>query len=104
MNTKYEDVELLEDVALEDELTDIGGHSHIIVYNDDVNSFDWVIDSFVDILEHSPDQAEQCAFIIHYKGKATVKTASYNELKPKQEALCDRGLSAVIESDEMSNK
>jgi ATP-dependent Clp protease adaptor protein ClpS len=94
-----EEVEVLEDVDLEIELSDIGtgNVAYLIVYNDDVNSFDWVIDSFVDVLNHAPDQAEQLAVIIHSKGKATVKTAAYSVLKPKKDALCDRGLSAIIE-------
>jgi ATP-dependent Clp protease adaptor protein ClpS len=94
-----EEVEVLEDVDLEAELSDIGtgNVAYLIVHNDDVNSFDWVIDSFVDVLNHAADQAEQLAVMIHYKGKATVKTAAYSVLKPKKDALCDRGLSAVIE-------
>ena len=102
MNPFYKepDTEVLEEeIDLEDALAEVNvGHlSYLIVYNDDHNSFDWVIECFTDILKHSADQAEQLAYIIHFKGKATVKTAPYTELKPKQEALCDRGLSAVIE-------
>jgi ATP-dependent Clp protease adaptor protein ClpS len=103
MNPFYDDVAVEEEIDLQEELTSIGNNAFLLVYNDDVNSFDWVIDSFVDILSHTPDQAEQCAFIIHYKGKATVKTAPYSVLKPQQEALCDRGLSAVIEGGESEN-
>ena len=94
------DTEILEEeIDLQDELKDIstGDISYLIVYNDEQNTFDWVIQCFEEILQHSSDQAEQLAHIIHYKGKATVKSAHYSELKPKQEALCDRGLSAVIE-------
>ena len=102
MNLFYEDdiaVEEEIDIDLEDELSDIGTGdlAYLLVYNDDVNSFDHVINCFVDVLDHQPDQAEQLAHIIHYKGKATVKTAPLSELKPKKDALCDRGLSAVIE-------
>jgi ATP-dependent Clp protease adaptor protein ClpS len=102
MNPFYEEVELEEDIDLADELSSIGNEAQLIVYNDDVNTFDWVIECFVDILHHSGEQAEQLAYIIHYKGKATVKTAAYKSLKPQQEALCDRGLSAVIEGGEES--
>jgi ATP-dependent Clp protease adaptor protein ClpS len=100
--TEIEEVEVLEDVDLEEELSDIGtgNVAYLIVYNDDVNSFDWVIDSFVDVLSYPADQAEQLAHIIHYKGKATVKTAAYAVLKPNKDALCDRGLSAIIEGGE----
>jgi ATP-dependent Clp protease adaptor protein ClpS len=104
MNPFYEDVEVEEEIDLEEELNSIGLEAYLIVYNDDVNSFDWVIDSFEDVLQHTKDQAEQLAVIIHYKGKATVKTAPYSVLKPKQEALCDRGLSAVIEGGEEVRK
>jgi ATP-dependent Clp protease adaptor protein ClpS len=78
MNPFYEDVEVEEEVDLEDLLSDIGSGNaaQLIVYNDDVNSFEWVIDAFTQVLQHTPDQAEQLATIIHYKGKATVKTAS----------------------------
>lgn len=68
----------------------------IIVYNDEVNTFDWVIMSLVEICEHSPEQAEQCAWIIHTKGKYAVKSGTFDDLRPRCEALLDRGLSATI--------
>jgi ATP-dependent Clp protease adaptor protein ClpS len=91
--------EELEEVLLEEELTDedIGEHAHLVVYNDDHNTFDWVIQCFIEVLNHAHAQAEQLSLIIHFKGKATVKTAPKNILKPKKDALIDRGLSAVIE-------
>ena len=91
--------EELEEVLVEDEVEDddIGDHAQLIVYNDDHNTFDWVIQCFIDVLKHGSAQAEQLALIIHFKGKATVKTAPKNILKPKKDALIDRGLSAVIE-------
>lgn len=90
--------EVEEEVLLEeDEDIDSGSPAYLIVYNDDHNTFDWVIKSFIEILDHTSEQAEQLSLIIHTKGKATVKTASKRELRPKREALCDRGLSAVIE-------
>ena len=82
-----------------EELTDVGETAELIVYNDEFNTFDWVIQCFVEILEHSAEQAEQLSIIIHYKGKATVKTAPFNVLRPLKDALVDRGLSAVIESE-----
>ena len=85
------------DVAIEDEVSDTGNFSQLIVYNDDVNTFDWVIQCFIDIINHSFEQAEQLSLIVHYKGKATVKTAPKNILRPLKEGLVDRGLSAVIE-------
>ena len=85
-----------EDILVDD---DIGSDqpAHIIVFNDDVNSFDWVIQCFMDVLKHSHEQAEQLSIIIHFKGKATVKSGSKGELVPLCEALLDRGLSAVLE-------
>ena len=91
-------VEELEEVAIEEvEDVDVGMPSLLIVYNDDHNTFEWVIQCFMEILKCSSPQAEQLAMIIHFKGKATVKTAPKPELRPKKEALTDRGLSAVIE-------
>ncbi|MFM9944801.1 MAG: ATP-dependent Clp protease adaptor ClpS [Bacteroidia bacterium] len=78
-------------------LEDLIGTYNIILYNDDFNTFDWVIESLIDLCEHTPDQAEQCALLVHYKGKCQVKKGSYNELKPICEALLDRGLSAKLE-------
>lgn len=68
----------------------------IILYNDDVNSFDFVIDALIDVCEHEPLQAEQCTMLVHYKGKCAVKTGSYEELKPKCSKLLELGLSAEI--------
>ena len=95
------DVEVEEEISLEDLFSDIGvGHTaRIIVYNDDHNTFEWVIKCFVEILHHTNEQSEQLAYIIHTKGKATVKTASLPVLKPLKDALVDRGLSAVIEEE-----
>ena len=72
------------------------GLHEIILYNDEVNTFDWVIESLMDVCEHSPEQAEQCSVIVHYKGKCGVKTGTYKELEPKCTNLLERGLSAEI--------
>ena len=101
------DIEIEEDIEvdLQEELSDIGSGevAYLIVYNDDINSFDWVIQSFMEVLDYPAEQAEQLAHIIHYKGKATVKTAPLSVLKPKKDALCDRKLSAVIEGGKEEN-
>lgn len=83
----------------EEQETDIlTEQSHnLVVWNDDVNTFDWVIESLVDICNHSPEQAEQCALFIHYKGKYGVKKGSFDYLRPKAEALIDRGIQATID-------
>ncbi len=87
--------ELEELLVIEKETT--GEVAELVVYNDDFNTFDWVIKCFMEILQHSEAQAEQCSLIIHFNGKATVKTAPQNVLQPMKEGLTDRGLSAVIE-------
>ncbi len=81
------DVDVLEDVTTE---------SRIIVFNDDVNTFDWVIQCFIEICGHSAAQAEQLSLLIHFKGKATVKTGPRDELQPMASALLDRGLSVEL--------
>jgi ATP-dependent Clp protease adaptor protein ClpS len=88
-----------EDVLVEDD-TDQGQPAYLVVYNDDFNTFEWVIECFCSVLRHSTEQAEQLAVIIHYKGRATVKTGTRSELTPLCEALLDRGLSAEVEGGE----
>jgi ATP-dependent Clp protease adaptor protein ClpS len=68
----------------------------IVLFNDDVNTFDFVIDSLIEVCEHTLEQAEQCTLLVHYKGKCTVKTGEYNDLKPRCSKLLSKGLSAEI--------
>lgn len=68
----------------------------IVLFNDDINTFDHVIDSLIDICDHTLEQAEQCTLLVHYKGKCTVKTGEYNDLKPRCTRLLTKGLSAEI--------
>ena len=84
-----------EDVLVDEELG-IGNTSEIIVHNDDVNTFDWVIMSLVEVLKHTEEQAEQLSLLIHFKGKATVKSGPKKSLLPLKDALVDRGLSAEL--------
>ncbi|MDO5974078.1 ATP-dependent Clp protease adaptor ClpS [Flavivirga jejuensis] len=70
--------------------------NEIVVYNDDVNTFDHVIETLIYACEHTSEQAEQCALLVHYKGKCTVKTGLYDDLKPRCSMLLDAGLSAEI--------
>jgi ATP-dependent Clp protease adaptor protein ClpS len=86
-----------EDVLVEDVIS-TGERSHLVVYNDDYNTFDWVIQCFMDVCDHTQEQSEQLSILVHFKGKATVKTGSFTLLKPMKDALIDRGLSAVIET------
>jgi ATP-dependent Clp protease adaptor protein ClpS len=72
-------------------------HNHeIVIYNDDVNTFDHVIDTLIRVCEHTAEQAEQCSIIIHYVGKCAVKTGAMKELIPKCSLLLEAGLSAEI--------
>lgn len=81
----------------EDLLLDVLGGYAIILYNDEVNTFDHVIDCLVKYCEQDPIQAEQCSLIVHYKGKCAVMHGGPSELTPVCDALCKQGLSAVIE-------
>lgn len=69
----------------------------IVVWNDEVNTFDWVIDSLIEICAHSRLQAEQCALIIHNSGKYAVKEGNFDSLRLQAEALIERGINATIE-------
>ena len=70
--------------------------NEIVMYNDDVNTFDHVIDTLMKVCKHSSEQAEQCSLIVHYKGKCTVKTGPIDELTSQCSALLEAGLSAEI--------
>ena len=72
--------------------------SKLILFNDDVNSFDHVIDSLIEVCEHSEEQAEQCALITHLKGKCPVKSGSKEDLLPRMKSLHDRMLNSIISS------
>ena len=69
----------------------------IVLFNDEVNTFDHVIDMLVDVCEHTPIQAEQCSLIVHYKGKCNVKTGEYKDLEPRCSKLLEAGLTAEIQ-------
>lgn len=86
-----------EDILTEVDDTDLNDAAKLLVYNDDVNTFEWVIECFMKVLRHTSEQAEQLSYLIHFKGKAVVKSGSLDELRPHKNALVERGLSAVIE-------
>ncbi|HMH33224.1 MAG TPA: ATP-dependent Clp protease adaptor ClpS [Puia sp.] len=88
-------VELMDDDV--DILTDSEDPCSLVVWNDEVNTFEWVIETLMDICKHSAEQAEQCAMIIHTQGKYAVKKGSYESLKPMCDAITDRGIGATIE-------
>jgi ATP-dependent Clp protease adaptor protein ClpS len=97
MGNQFEE---LEDVLVDNDQGS-GLFGQLLVYNDDVNTFDWVILTFIEILKHTSEQSEQLALLIHYKGKAVVKSGPLASLRRYKDALVDRGLSAVIESVEV---
>ena len=92
MNT-YPEIDYQVDVLLEEELTDLRS---LVVYNDDVNTFDHVIETLMEVCKHTPEQAEQCTLLIHYKGKCTVKIGEYEEPAAMCTAIHDRGISADV--------
>ena len=81
------DVQTIEDQAPINE---------IVLFNDDVNTFDHVIETLVDVCNHTFEQAEQCSILVHYKGKCTIKTGAYDDLEPRCSKLLQAGLSAEI--------
>ena len=88
----------LEEVLLAEMDVVTSKKSEVIVFNDDHNTFDWVIQCFMEVCNHAFDQSEQLSLLIHYKGKASVKAGTLSELKPIKDSLVERGLSAVIET------
>lgn len=85
--------------TLEEELAveTLVGKLDLVVFNDDVNTFDHVIESLIKVCKHEVTQAEQCTWIIHYNGKCQVKHGSFEKLEPMCTALLDRGISAEIQ-------
>jgi len=69
----------------------------LVVWNDEVNTFEWVIETLIEVCGHSQEQAEQCSYIIHFHGKYAVKQGSYDELKPQCDAITERGIGATVE-------
>ena len=90
MSTK-EDIKE-EAVVLEKEVN----QHHIVLHNDEVNTFDFVINSLINVCEHTEEQAEQCTWLVHFKGKCTVKTGELKELEPRCSKLLSLGLSAEL--------
>ena len=84
---KREEVDILEQ--------EVNQHE-IVLFNDDVHSFEYVINSLIDVCDHTLEQAEQCTYLVHFKGKCAVKTGEFDELKPRCSKLLDLGLSAEI--------
>ena len=88
-NTKFKPES--DPVAMADE------YCRLIVWNDEVNTFEWVIETLMEVCGHGQEQAEQCSMIIHSKGKYAVKEGDYETLKPQCDAITERGIGATIE-------
>ncbi|MBL7888460.1 MAG: ATP-dependent Clp protease adaptor ClpS [Bacteroidetes bacterium] len=93
---KEHELDTDSDVLLAPEEVEVAD-KQIILYNDDFNTFDFVIESLIKVCKHDTIQAEQCTYLVHYKGKCSVKRGSYEALEPMCTALLERGLTAEIE-------
>ena len=80
-----------------DVATSLDEPCNLIVWNDNVNTFDWVIETLVEVCGHTEEQAEQCAYIIHFQGKCSVKKGDYEKLKIMCDKITDRGIGATVE-------
>ena len=78
--------------------TSLESSYNLVVWNDEVNTFQWVIETLIEVCGHSSLQAEQCALFIHHKGKYAVKTGDYNTLKPMCNSITERGIGATLET------
>lgn len=78
------------------EVIDVADVKDLVVFNDDFNTFEHVIETLIRVCKHTPEQAEQCTWLIHYKGKCAVKSGAYEELNPMREAICEVGIDAKI--------
>lgn len=89
------EVEIIEEELIEESISNEEGRD-LMVYNDDFNTFDHVIDTLIKVCKHEVHQAEQCTYLIHYKGKCSVKKGLYEELKPFKEGITSAGIKAAI--------
>lgn len=88
---------MIKELTLTEIENSIKEENKLVLFNDDVNTFDWVIDSLVSVCGHSSQQAEQCAILVHYKGKYPVKLGSESDLETHCSALLERGLTAEVQ-------
>ena len=87
------ETEVLEQV---EKKSKVENSKSLVLYNDDVNTFDFVINALIKVCKHELIQAEQCTWIVHYNGKCAVKDGSLDQLRPLRQALNERGLTAKI--------
>lgn len=97
LNIKFQENPLWkEDVDVDVLVEEEEEKKFLVLHNDDYNTFDFVIESLIEVCQHTVEQAEQCTWLVHFKGKCEVKSGSYDYLEPMCTALLDRGLSAEI--------
>jgi len=82
-------VEVLEKDTLKEKYT-------LMLYNDDFNTFEYVIDVLMKYCKHEATQAEQCAHLVHYKGKCDIKNGEKEFLRPLRSKIADAGLKVAI--------
>jgi ATP-dependent Clp protease adaptor protein ClpS len=92
MDTDYEVEELVE-VEEDQDNEDL---KNLVVYNDDFNTFEHVTNTLIKVCKHDVQQAEQCTYLIHYKGRCAVKSGNYQRLKPMRESITEAGIKAAI--------
>ncbi len=92
MNPSVRELELV-DLLEAIQVTEV---KDLVVFNDDVNTFEHVIETLIRVCRHTVEQAEQCTLLIHHKGKCTVRNGSFDELDPMREAICEVGIDAKI--------
>lgn len=86
-----------KEIQREKEITGKGGKRTLVLINDDFHTFDYVIEALIEICGHTPEQAEQCAFITHFKGRCGVSSGPYEVVEPKKKALTERHLRVIID-------
>lgn len=92
--------QLKPDIDLQEDTNVLTAHEspcQLIVWNDEVNTFEWVIETLMEVCGHTYEQAEQCSYIIHFKGKYAVKEGIYDDLRPMCDAITERGINATVE-------
>lgn len=95
MSTMEYSTEIKELVEQQTDVIEVSNYD-LVVYNDDFNTFDHVTNTLIKVCKHAPQQAEQCTWIIHYKGKCSVKKGGYEELEPMKNSILDAGIDAKI--------
>jgi len=92
MSYSYQEEVLIDEL----EAVETVDEMDLVVFNDDINTFDHVINTLIRVCKHTPEQAEQCTLLIHHKGKCSVKNGTFDFLRPMRQAICEAGIDARI--------